>query len=327
MGMPGRKVASENYRYGFNGQEKSTELDQNGNSMTAEFWQYDARLGRRWNVDPRPDVSISQYSSFANNPVIYSDPLGDTIRIYGVAEVLGRTLTDKGGVREKAGAMKGGSFRYRDAKINPVYQADEKTLVGYHVYDVTNDSYRNPVLQLETPADLEEFKKNYGSIFRGAQWFYAFGEPGEGYKKMAAGMESGNKRMIFSGIWQENKEFWSDPGRAIPALLSIGLASGPSRSSTVTRSAFRSRPGKRGYTEVGYQFQKHASRGGSWAEAIPQGVTLNPGTYNQAGRTAFLEIWKSPGSFHKVGKFWEKRLPDGRGIRFQQNWQFKGFID
>jgi hypothetical protein len=51
MGMPGRKVASEGYRYGFNGQEKSTELDQDGNSMTAEYWQYDARLGRRWNVD------------------------------------------------------------------------------------------------------------------------------------------------------------------------------------------------------------------------------------------------------------------------------------
>ena len=23
-----------------------------GSSYTAEFWQYDSRLGRRWNVDP-----------------------------------------------------------------------------------------------------------------------------------------------------------------------------------------------------------------------------------------------------------------------------------
>ncbi len=78
MGMPGRKVTSEGYRYGFNGQEKSTELDQNGNSMTAEYWQYDARLGRRWNVDPRANPSISPLSAFGNSPIFFMDVLGDT---------------------------------------------------------------------------------------------------------------------------------------------------------------------------------------------------------------------------------------------------------
>ncbi|WP_155990222.1 RHS repeat domain-containing protein [Terrimonas ferruginea] len=78
MGMPGRKVESDGYRYGFNGQEKSTELDQNGNSMTAEFWQYDARLARRWNPDPRPVSGVSDYTAFLNNPIFFRDPLGDT---------------------------------------------------------------------------------------------------------------------------------------------------------------------------------------------------------------------------------------------------------
>ena len=42
-----------NYRFGFNGQEKDDEIfGSTGTSYTAEFWQYDARIGRRWNVDP-----------------------------------------------------------------------------------------------------------------------------------------------------------------------------------------------------------------------------------------------------------------------------------
>lgn len=85
--------------------------------------------------------------------------------------------------------------------------------------------------------------------------------------------------------------------------------------------------GKRGFTEVGYQFQKHFGRGGSWGDAIPQGAKLNPATFNEAGYKTFQEIWKAPGSFQKVGGFLEKRLPDGRGIRLQDNWMFKGFLD
>ncbi len=79
MLMPGRTYgAASGYRFGFNGQEKSTEINSDGNSTTAEFWQYDARIGTRWNLDPKPSVGISQYACFANNPIWYSDILGDT---------------------------------------------------------------------------------------------------------------------------------------------------------------------------------------------------------------------------------------------------------
>lgn len=74
--MPGRNFSSEKYRYGFNGQERSTEIQ--GNSFTAEFWQYDARIGRRWNTDPKPNASISMYSCLLNNPIWYNDITGDT---------------------------------------------------------------------------------------------------------------------------------------------------------------------------------------------------------------------------------------------------------
>ncbi len=37
---------------------------------------YDSRIGRRWERDPVVDHSISPYATFANNPIMYADPLG-----------------------------------------------------------------------------------------------------------------------------------------------------------------------------------------------------------------------------------------------------------
>ena len=79
MLMPGRtySIANTNYRYGFNGQEKSTEI--NNSSYMAEYWQYDSRLVRRWNIDPKPITAISPYNCFSGNPILHSDILGDSI--------------------------------------------------------------------------------------------------------------------------------------------------------------------------------------------------------------------------------------------------------
>jgi len=66
------------YRFGFNGQELDNEVTGvTGSHYTAEFWEYDSRLGRRWNLDPKPQISISDYACFGNSPIWYSDILGD----------------------------------------------------------------------------------------------------------------------------------------------------------------------------------------------------------------------------------------------------------
>jgi len=70
------------YKYGFNGMERYDEVAGNGNSYTAEFWQYDGRLGRRFNLDPVSNESLSPYSCLGNNPFIYVDKEGDVIRIW-----------------------------------------------------------------------------------------------------------------------------------------------------------------------------------------------------------------------------------------------------
>lgn len=78
MLMPGRSALPHDYRFGFNGQEMSNELKGEGNSNTAEYWEYDTRLGRRWNIDPITFAWQSPYVCFNNNPIYYSDPSGAT---------------------------------------------------------------------------------------------------------------------------------------------------------------------------------------------------------------------------------------------------------
>lgn len=63
------------YPFGFNGQERETEI--NPSVTTATFWEYDGRLGRRWNRDPKTLAFESTYSVLANSPLLYVDPLGD----------------------------------------------------------------------------------------------------------------------------------------------------------------------------------------------------------------------------------------------------------
>ena len=76
--MPGRSFTMGGYRYFFNGQEADNEVLGEGASLTAEFWQYDTRLGRRWNVDPVFKEYESPYACFAGNPVWFADPTGDS---------------------------------------------------------------------------------------------------------------------------------------------------------------------------------------------------------------------------------------------------------
>ena len=87
MMMPNRHKSgssSDNYRYGFNGQEKDDEVAGDGNSYTAEYWQYDPRIAKRWNPDPVVKYHESRYAVFANNPLRFVDRIGkDTLSVIG----------------------------------------------------------------------------------------------------------------------------------------------------------------------------------------------------------------------------------------------------
>jgi RHS repeat-associated protein len=76
MLMPGRTNNAANYRFGFGGQEMNNDLKGIGNSYTSEFWEYDPRLARRFNVDPIFKEDESPYAAFGNNPIWNVDPSG-----------------------------------------------------------------------------------------------------------------------------------------------------------------------------------------------------------------------------------------------------------
>jgi hypothetical protein len=80
MQMPGRTFNSQESRFGFNGMEKDDEIAGNGNTYTAENWEYDARTGIRWNVDPMAHTTpwYSPYSTFGDNPILNIDKEGKT---------------------------------------------------------------------------------------------------------------------------------------------------------------------------------------------------------------------------------------------------------
>ncbi len=77
MVMPGRSYqGSEDYRYSFGGHERVDEILGTGNHYTATYWEYNPRLGRRWNIDPVYKHYISNYSVLGNNPILMIDPNG-----------------------------------------------------------------------------------------------------------------------------------------------------------------------------------------------------------------------------------------------------------
>jgi RHS repeat-associated protein len=78
--MPNRKINPGSYRYGFNGQENDGEVGQG--ITTAEFWEYDTRIGRRWENDPVVKPHESPYAAFANNPIWFADPTGADTALY-----------------------------------------------------------------------------------------------------------------------------------------------------------------------------------------------------------------------------------------------------
>ena len=84
--MPGRHGSDNSereYRYGFQGQEKDDEVKGEGNSYITHFRQLDPRVGRWLSIDPKASSMPwqSPYISMDNNPIMYSDKYGDSIKV------------------------------------------------------------------------------------------------------------------------------------------------------------------------------------------------------------------------------------------------------
>jgi hypothetical protein len=124
------------YRFGFNGQEKDDEIAGAGNIMTAEFWEYDSRTGRRWNTDPKMNVWEGSYVTFGDNPITNIDPNGDK---------WGKPGNEKQAKQDKAQADKlRSSFSAQEQQYKSEYDNLSKQAKNFSG-DKTSDTYKNLV--------------------------------------------------------------------------------------------------------------------------------------------------------------------------------------
>jgi RHS repeat-associated protein len=71
---------AEEYKFGFNGMEMDNEVEGNtGSIYTTHFRQLGVRLGRWWSMDPEKFPWESSYTSMGNNPILFTDVLGNSI--------------------------------------------------------------------------------------------------------------------------------------------------------------------------------------------------------------------------------------------------------
>jgi len=78
---PGRSFTSESYRYGYQSSEKDDEISGSGNSYSTYFRELDTRLAKWWGIDPKFKPEESPYASMANNPMWFTDILGDDLDV------------------------------------------------------------------------------------------------------------------------------------------------------------------------------------------------------------------------------------------------------
>lgn len=135
MLQAGRSRNAGGDRFGFQGQEADNKIGGLGQHTTAQFWEYDTWAVKRWNVDPKPNPSISNYACFANNPIFFSDPFGDTTFVSaaknGTYNVIGGTLNDNhNGIYLKGVDGKLGNMIGYSATPESFYNSDEKKWMG-----------------------------------------------------------------------------------------------------------------------------------------------------------------------------------------------------
>jgi RHS repeat-associated protein len=87
-----RRENSVSQKYSFNGMERLDDL--NLNVYNTFYRNFDPMVGRWWGIDPKPNEMFSPYAAMGNNPLLYSDPLGDTTMIYSMQGKLLKTIND-----------------------------------------------------------------------------------------------------------------------------------------------------------------------------------------------------------------------------------------
>ncbi len=154
------EVGGKDYRFGFNGQHKDNEIAGTGNHNTAMFWEYDTRLGRRWNVDPVVNPSVSLYSVMEGNPILRNDPNGDYSRVG--AWIRNALWGGNGIARQNSGKDKGEwGVRYGQEELT----SEGKGFVSHFQTEGSrHQSYGEAVQEYKNNEQQFDFAKEHGQL-------------------------------------------------------------------------------------------------------------------------------------------------------------------
>ncbi len=287
---------------------------------------YDSDISIWLSVDPLADQMLnwSPYLYCGANPVILQDPDGKKPVLFGVLERTGKA--------KYGNSFYGQSIRVGPYDVVPIYDKIENgNLIAYNAVRYSSDGTARTEYQMD-PGDFNDFSDNVSNYDQAAKLVYASGAPDWNYVMMGQNIADGNYGEAFGNIGQtwsqalQDPGFWFDMGVGIAGAMVAGgnVAKGVSTSKTL-KSA--SSPYK-GSTVLGHSLSKHSMRKPNvWGRLVG-----DKSTWHSQALKHYDDIMNAPSCFTKTTnqngvRFFEKRLPDGRGIRLNMNGTFKGFID
>lgn len=150
FGQPENKKKYQSYEY-------NTDFDIN--FYESFYRSHDPQLGRFWQIDPKPNYGESVYASMSNNPILYNDLLGDTVK-------------------------------YANIEAQKLIQKFASPIIMKKGKEVTNKNYNKTFAKIidRLNASTDNFVFNFdasakeGSLsYDGSNVNITIGEPGDGY--------------------------------------------------------------------------------------------------------------------------------------------------
>ena len=235
------------YRYGFNGMEKDDEIKGKGNSYDYGARLYDTRLGRWLTTDPqtRKQPSQSPYNALLNNPLIWTDPNGETEYETIVVKDERTGVSMRIYVTKSAKVMTDGEIHFTNVMEIPYqnyYDYSHVTYITVHEDGTVSKTKQTEILTKNgiKHSDYVGFDRiagteaKYGDTYLPSKYnyevaggFYMTGDGGEGTKYWSKNADYvGNIDLLLAtfGVFKDGGKARGIPtkGNAVEILVGVG---------------------------------------------------------------------------------------------------------